>query len=511
MFIFEKYSFDKNTKIAKFFYKIEKKSINEKNQIDKKIYDFVEELDFSKINFSKKFLDGSKESEKLLNNLLFFLHLILGSSYYKLTCEKGIKIKSGTLKKSQSHFFERLYKKGLGEFFYENQIDFRGLVSLPYNKFTDFKKVERNYKKDEVNCDTRKDKILVPFGGGKDSSVLIALLEEEGLDFELFTLGDYKICNDVAEKFGKKIISVKRKLSPNLIELNKSEKFLNGHVPISSIYGAVALFVAAAGDFNYIALANENSANEPNIKWNGMEINHQWTKSIEFEDRFSEFIENNITNIKYFSFLRPFNEEKITELFLEKCEKIFDVFSSCNKNFVQEKNLFNQEKDEKNIDKIKKIADEENKKTKYNGPKLVKGEKKIKEKKWCCNCPKCAFVFVMFASKMGIEKTEKILGKNLFLDKNLEKTFLELAGFGEKKPFECVGTFNEVQDAFREILKNLSADEKKNISGDGKNFLNKIKNFLEDENNEKILGKGEKIFGENLVPEKFLKILKKNF
>ena len=35
MFIFEKYSFDKNTKIAKLFYKIKKKSINEKNQIDK--------------------------------------------------------------------------------------------------------------------------------------------------------------------------------------------------------------------------------------------------------------------------------------------------------------------------------------------------------------------------------------------------------------------------------------------------------------------------------------------
>jgi hypothetical protein len=101
-----------------------------------------------------------------------------------------------------------------------------------------------------------------------------------------------------------------------------------------------------------------------------MDINHQYTKSLEFEARFSEFIEENITNIKYFSFLRPYSEEKITELFLEKCEKIFDIFSSCNKNFIQDKNLFNktpeEEKSEiKSIDEIKKEADKINKKTKY--------------------------------------------------------------------------------------------------------------------------------------------------
>jgi hypothetical protein len=97
-----------------------------------------------------------------------------------------------------------------------------------------------------------------------------------------------------------------------------------------------------------------------------MDINHQYTKSLEFEARFSEFIEENITNIKYFSFLRPYNEEKITEIFLEKCEKIFDIFSSCNKNFIQDKNLFNKNsEDERSIDDIKKTANKENKKTKY--------------------------------------------------------------------------------------------------------------------------------------------------
>ena len=502
MFIFQKYNFNKDTKIAKFDYQIEKKITNEKNQIDKKIYDFSEELDFSKINFSEKFLDWSKESEKLLNNLLFFLYLILWSSYYKLTCEKWIKIKSWTLKKTQWHFFDRLYKKGLWEFFYENEIDFRWLVNFPYNKFSDFKKSKIEFKS---------DKILVPFWWWKDSSALIAILEEQWLDFELFTLWDYKICNEVAEKFWKKIISVNRKLSSNLSELNASWDFLNGHVPISSIYWAVALFVAAAWNFNYIALANESSANEPNTIWNWMEINHQWTKSLEFEAKFSEFIEENIVNIKYFSFLRPYSEEKITEIFLEKCEKIFDVFSSCNKNFVQDKNLFNKIEEVENK-KTEKEIKAENKKTKYTWPKLIKWKRKIKEQKWCCNCPKCAFVFTMFSSKIWVEKTTEIFWKNLFLNSDLEKIFLELAWFWEKKPFECVWTFDEVRNAFKKILENLSKEEKKNISGDWKNFLNKIKNFLEnfEKNNENII-KSEKKFWENLIPEKFLDILEKNF
>ena len=510
MFIFEKYTFNQDSKIAKFNYKIEKKTTNSKNQIDKKIYNFSEELDFSQINFDKKFLDWiknwEKKSKKLLDNLLFFLHLILWSSYYKLTCEKWIKIKSWTLKKTQWHFFDRLYKKGLWEFFYENKIDFRWLVNFPYNKFSDFK---------SVKIEHNNDKILVPFWWWKDSSALIAMLEEEWLDFELFTLWDYKITNQVAEKFWKKIISVKRKLSANLKELNESWNFLNWHVPISSIYWAVALFVAATWNFNYIALANESSANEPNTIWNWAEINHQWTKSIEFESRFSEFIEENIVNIKYFSFLRPYNEEKITEIFLEKCEKIFNVFSSCNKNFIQDKDLFHQNKEkskERTIKEIKKIAKQENRKTKYTWPKLVKWENKTKEQKWCCNCPKCAFVFIMFSSKIWVEKTSKIFWKNLFLNSDLEQTFLELAGFWDKKPFECVWTFNEVRNAFSKILKNLTKEEKQKISWDWKNILNKIKNFLEEyRNSENFSEYEEKIFWQNLVPEKFLWILKKNF
>jgi len=38
-------------------------------------------------------------------------------------------------------------------------------------------------------------------------------------------------------------------------------------------------------------------------------------------------------NVKYFSFLRPFYELKIAELFAKYGKKYFKEFSSCNTNF----------------------------------------------------------------------------------------------------------------------------------------------------------------------------------
>ena len=56
-----------------------------------------------------------------------------------------------------------------------------------------------------------------------------------------------------------------------------------------------------------IVLSNESSANESNIE--GTSINHQYSKSFEFETDFNNYVEQNITkDIKYFSVLRAFNE-----------------------------------------------------------------------------------------------------------------------------------------------------------------------------------------------------------
>ena len=53
------------------------------------------------------------------------------------------------------------------------------------------------------------------------------------------------------------------------------------------------------------------------------------------------------------------------------------------------------------------------------------------------------------------EKLIAIFGEDLFEKKDLLKTFLELTGNGDVKPFECVGTFEEVKFAISKTIQNI--------------------------------------------------------
>jgi UDP-N-acetyl-alpha-D-muramoyl-L-alanyl-L-glutamate epimerase len=63
-------------------------------------------------------------------------------------------------------------------------------------------------------------------------------------------------------------------------------------------------------------------------------INHQYSKSEEFEYDFSDYVANYISpDIHYFSRLRQYSELEIARIFSEKGKKYFTTFSSCNANF----------------------------------------------------------------------------------------------------------------------------------------------------------------------------------
>src|SRR3989344_6887328 len=66
-----------------------------------------------------------------LDAALFALHLIGGISYYKTCLPKTIEIRSGHLTEAQAAFWNSVYENGLGEFFFKNNIDFRGLIRFP--------------------------------------------------------------------------------------------------------------------------------------------------------------------------------------------------------------------------------------------------------------------------------------------------------------------------------------------------------------------------------------------
>lgn len=96
-------------------------------------------------------------------------------------------------------------------------------------------------------------------------------------------------------------------------------------------------------------------------------------------------------------------------------KKYFPVFSSCNRNFK------------------------------------IKGN--VNQKRWCGECAKCAFVFIMLAANLSRAEVVKIFDKNLLDDPRLIPLYHDLIGKGTMKPFDCVGTFAESRQALA-IIKN---------------------------------------------------------
>ena len=345
---------------------------------------------------------------RILNNLL----LAFGISYWKTYCPTKIEITPFSLTKEEASFWNTVYTKGLGEFFYENKIDYHGLVNFPWKDNTPAEPVSF----------PRQDRALVPLGGGKDSIVTAQLLKEHNKPFDLLTFSTSSVQEAVASVIEKTPIVIKRSMDKMLFELNEQQGVYNGHIPISAIYAFISIFAAILYDYKYVIVSNEKSANYGNVEYLGDMINHQWSKSLEFEELFREYIKLFVTmDVEYFSLLRPLHEIKIVEIF-SKYKQYFGVFSSCNTNFTVFKDKTN--------------------------------------KKWCCKCPKCLFVFTMLVAFLSKQEVVAIFGENLFANNSLLPLFKELLGLEKIKPFECVGTPSEMKLALEFVL------QKKEYEGD---------------------------------------------
>jgi len=366
-----------------------------------------ENIDFTeKISFPPVI---NKIPEVLLKSLLDNLMLILGISYWKLYCPKEIVIEGNFLTKEQAEFWNIVWTKGLGEFFYKNKIDFHGLINFPYGDRSKASSIDF----------PRRDRVLLGIGGGKDSIVVAEMLKKQNVEFDVYA-GEEKIKQEVSLAVGKNPITIKRELDPQLFNLNKEKNAYNGHIPISAIYAFLGVVACVFYDYDTFLVGNEKSANYGNIEYLGEMINHQWSKSEEFEKLFQEYIKKFITpSVKYSSPLRNMTELQVVEEFV-KHPKYFKVFSSCNRNFKISAPLRSDE--------------------------LWRG-------KWCGECPKCLFVFICLAAFLPKKEILNIFGKDLFEEKNLLPLFEELIGVKNFKPFECVGTQEEVREALDKIIK----------------------------------------------------------
>jgi len=367
---------------------------------EKKIIDFTEKITFPSV--------ASEIPPALLKSTLNNLMLILGISYWKTYCPREIIIESNFLTKEMANFWNTVYTKGLGEFFYKNKINFRGRVKFPYI----------GNVQEKIITFARKERVLLGLGGGKDSIVAGEILKGQKKDFDLFTVGTSQIQENVAEVIGRKPIVFKRELDLKLFDLNREKGTYNGHIPISVIYAFLGLFGAILYDYRNVVVGNEKSANYGNVEYLGQTINHQWSKSEEFERLFQDYVKTFITSsISYSSPIRNLNELEVVREFA-KYPEYFKAFSSCNRNF-----------------KILKQVQDDNR------------------GKWCGECAKCVFVFTLLAGFISKEELLGIFGKNLFEKRSLLKTFKELLGLENFKPFECVGTPEEMRMALDRVSK----------------------------------------------------------
>ena len=342
--------------------------------------------------------------DNFFNYLIFNIGMVELISYVKCTCSPNIVVNCGYLDDYQINWFKKLYYNGLGEFLYRNGID----VSMD-----DLFNITCSSKKYEFSVDYSGSGNLIPVGGGKDSNVTLSLLD--GMDNTCFIInpkGANIECARVAG-YSDNTFIVKRVIDRKIIDLN-NEGFLNGHTPFSAIVAFVSYLCAYLSGKKYIVLSNEDSANESTVI--GTSVNHQYSKTLEFENDFNDYTKKYYgIDIKYFSLLRPLTEFQIGMLF-SKLDKFHKVFKSCNL-----------------------------------GSKGDTWE-------WCCKCPKCLFVFIILSPFLYKDKLIDIFGTDLYEDSSLLDTFLELLGYSETKPFECVGTYGEVRFAVSLLINKLGDD-----------------------------------------------------
>lgn len=193
----------------------------------------------------------------------------------------------------------------------------------------------------------------------------------------MLRIGTHPLITAQASLGGLSVVEVKRSLSPFLLDLFAAGA-LNGYVPITAYLHCLGLVLAILRGDEAVVFSNERSANEGNVEYLGMQINHQWSKSLEFERAFQEQIAP-ITAVNVFSLLRPLSELKITQIY-SQYPPYFPVTTSCNENW-------------KIIAKSKKVSD---------------------GKLWCGECPKCAFVFMMLTGFLPHADVKKLFGKDLY-------------------------------------------------------------------------------------------------
>lgn len=397
----------------------------------------------------------SVSGDSVFERLAFSLGMAESVSYWKAVCSPEMRVECGELTAEQVQWWKKLYFNGLGEFFYVNNIDadYDDFINInPTGKFNG----ESTSELPELSgC-------LVAVGGGKDSALTLETLTQAEIECKCYSINRRNSITATVETAGlpsKSLITAQRKFDRSLITFN-NQGYLNGHTPFSSVVAFSAEITAYLNRLKYIVLSNESSANESTVV--GQSVNHQYSKSFEFERDFHLYEEKYLrTGIYYFSFLRPLSEFQIAKMFASH-RKYLPVFRSCN----------------------------------LGG--------KVSPDIWCTECPKCLFVCLILSPFLTNNELTEVFGKDLLNNTSMSEYFNELIGQSYHKPFECVGSIDEVNLAVSLAVR-MREDKGEKLP---LLFESYRKNFYNPENLDKKNTEYCKYFNdENLLPDTFREIL----
>jgi hypothetical protein len=325
------------------------------------------------------------------NQIARLLFLVAGLSYYKAAAPPQMHLE-GAWHPEEVEFLRRVVAGGLAEFAFQNDLPQALRPRITVDRDLD------SLVPNEISDSSR---ILTPVGGGKDSCVTVNSLHRLGRDQILFSVNRSEVVVDVAHTAGLPIAFAERRIDRTLLELNQQGAH-NGHVPVTAINSLAACMQALVVEAGAVAMSVEQSASEANFMWQGISVNHQWSKSLEFEGLLRDRLSDVAPGLEYFSLLRQYSEYRIAEEFSAMTD-YHSVFASCGRAFM-------------------------------DPPRRVK---------WCGNCPKCRFVALVLSPFLGPAQLDAIFGRNIFQAD--PAPFLQLAGVGGTKPLDCVGEIAETR------------------------------------------------------------------
>jgi len=327
-----------------------------------------------------------------LARALLHLHVAAGTSYYKTAAPPEVVIEGESMGAAELDLHHHLYDDGLREFAVANGLP----VPRPVAVVADHGVADPPVP----TAGALRPGLIVPIGGGKDSMVLIDAVRH--LRPRLFAVNPHPLVHLLAAEAGLELLVVRRKLDPGLAALHEAGA-RNGHVPITAIVSLIAVVGAFLDGYDTVAMAVERSASEETVLVDGVPVNHQYSKSRDFELLLADVIRSSVApELTYGSALRPYSELAISRAFA-RLGRYRGTFCSCNSAFRQRAGT---------------------------------------EDRWCGHCPKCRFVGLMLAPFLEPDELTAVIGTDMFADPAQIDGFAALMSDVDK-PFECVGEKRE--------------------------------------------------------------------